>query len=66
MVIKPFVLSFLSLFSTVTMHKTKAFLHMLDIEPKKTFGFGQSSIMSESRAKDCVALRPYPTSMFDL
>ena len=62
----PIVLSFCSLFSTVTLHKTKTFLHTLDNEPMKTFGSGQSSIMSEQKTKDCVGLRPLPTSMFVL
>ena len=50
---KPIVLSFVHFFSTVTPHKTKTFLHTLDNEPMKTFGAGQSSIMSEHKTKDC-------------
>ena len=50
---KPILISFCSLFSTVNPHKTKTFLHILDNEPMKTFGSGQSSIMSEHKTKDC-------------
>ena len=41
---KLIVLSFCSLFSTVTLHKTKTFLHILDNESTKTFGSGQSRV----------------------
>ena len=59
----PFVLSFSSLFFTVTLHKTKTFLHILGNEPTKTFGSGQSSRMrNEHKTKDCAGLRPYSTS----
>ena len=58
---KPIVLSFCSLFSTVTLHKTKTFLHVLGNEPMKTFGSCQSSIMNERKTKDCAGLRPYST-----
>ena len=61
---KPIVLSFCSLFSAVTLHKTKTFLHILDNEPMKTFGSGLSSIMNEHKAKNREGLRPYSTSTF--
>ena len=53
---KPIVPSFCSLFSTVTLHKTKIFLHILGNEPMKTFGSGQLSIMNEHETKDCAGL----------
>ena len=52
---KPIVLSLWSLFSTVTLQKTKTFLHILGNEPMKTFGSCQSSIMKEHKTKDCAA-----------
>ena len=61
---KPIVLSFCSPFSTVTLHKTKTFLHILDNEPMKTFGSGQSSMIKEPKTKDCAGLRPFSTSRF--
>ena len=60
---KPIILSFCSLFSTVTRHKTKTFLQIQDNEPMKTFGSGQSSIMNELKTKDCAGLRSYSTSL---
>ena len=59
---KPIILSFCSLFSTVTLYKTKKFLHILDNEPMITFGCGHSSIISEHKTKDCAGLKPYSTS----
>ena len=61
---KPIVLTLCSLFSTVTLHKTRTFLHILDNEPLKMFGSGQSSIMIEHKTKDFAGLRPYSSSMF--
>lgn len=61
---KPIVLTFCSLFSTVTLHKIRTFLHILDDEPMKTFGSGQSSIIIEHKIKDFAGLRPYLSSMF--
>ena len=63
---KSIVPSFCSLFSTVTLHKTKTFLHILDNEPMKTFGSGQSSILNEHKTKDCAGLWPFSTSRFNL
>ena len=59
---KPIVLSFCSLFSTVTLHKTKTFLHILDNEPMKTFGSGQSSIVNVHKTKEFAGLKPYSAS----
>jgi len=59
---KPIVLYFCSLFSTVTLHKTKKFQHILDNEPMKTFGSGQSSIVYVHKIKDCAGLKPYSAS----
>jgi len=64
MVTKPIVLTFSSLFSTMTLHKTRTFLHILDDEPMKTFGSGQSCIIIEHKTKDFAGLRPYSSSMF--
>ena len=65
---KPIVLSFcLHSFSViVTLHKTKTFLHILNIEPMKMFGSGESSIISEHKTKDYAGLRPYSTLTFAL
>ena len=60
---KPFDLSFCSHFSTVTLNKKKIFLHILDDEPMKTFGSGQSSIMNEHNTKDSAGLRPNSKSI---
>ena len=62
----PLCYLFGSLFSTVTLHKTKTFLHILDNGPMKTFGCGHSSITSSHETKDCAGLRSYSTSMFAL
>ena len=64
MVRKPIVLSFCSLFLTVTVHKTKAFLHISDNRPIKTFESDQSGMINEGKTKDCALSRPYSTSMF--
>ena len=56
---KLILLSLCSIFSTVTLHKTKTFLHMLDNDPMKLFGSGQSIIMNEHKTKDCAELSPY-------
>ena len=48
---KPIVPSFCSVFSTVTLHKTKTFFRILDNNPMKTFGSGQSSIMNAHKTK---------------
>ena len=61
---KPIVLTFCSVFSTVTLHKIRTFLHILDDEPMKTFSSGQSSITIEHKIKDFAGLRPYLSSMF--
>jgi len=61
---KPIVLTFCSLFSTVSLQKTRTFLYILDDEPMKTFGSGQSSIIIEHKIKDFAGLRPYSSSMF--
>ena len=61
---KPIVLSFCSLFSTETGHQTKTFLHILDNDPMKRFGSGQSSIMNEHKTQDYVGLRPHSRPMF--
>ena len=58
--------SLCSIFSTVTLHKTKTFLHILDNYPMKLFESGQSIIMNEHKTKDCAGLSPYQTSMFAL
>ena len=50
---KPFVVSFCSLFSTVTLHKTKTFQRILDNDPIETFGSSQSSIMNEQNKILC-------------
>lgn len=42
----------------------KTFLHILDNDPMKTFGSGQSSIMIKHKTKDCAELRPYSITMF--
>ena len=42
--------------------QNKTFLHILDNEPLKTFGSGQSSIMSEHKTKDCAVESLYSTS----
>ena len=63
---KPIVLSFFHFFLTVTLHKTKPFLHILEKKPMKTFGSCESSIINEHKTKDCPGLRPYSTSMFAL
>ena len=46
----------------MTLHKTKTFLHILDNEPMKTFGSGQSSIVNVHKIKDCAGLKPNSTS----
>ena len=61
---KLILLSLCSLLSTMTLHRTKTFLHILDHDPKKLFGSGQSIIMNEHKTKDCAGLSPYLTSMF--
>ena len=61
---KPIVLTFCSLFSTVTLHKIRTFLHILDDGPMKTFSSGQSSIMIGHKIKDFAGLRHYSSSMF--
>jgi len=61
---KPNVLSFCSLFSTETGHQTKTFMHILDNDPMKKFGSGQSGIMNEHKTQDCVGLRPHSTPTF--
>ena len=53
---KPIVLSFCALFSTVTLHQTKTFLHILDNDSMKTFGSGQSSILNKHKTKTCAEL----------
>lgn len=53
---KPIVLSFCALFSTVTLHQTKTFLHILDNDSMKTFGSGQSSILNKHKTKNCAEL----------
>lgn len=64
MVMKPIFLSFCSLFSTVTLHKTITFLLTLDNEPMKKFLSSQSGIMNEHKTEDLPVLRPYSTSSF--
>ena len=66
MVMKHIALLFCSLYSTVTLHKTKTFLNILDNHPMKSFESGQSSLMNEHKTKDCAGLRPYSTSMLTL
>ena len=61
---KHIALPFCSRYSTVTLHKTKTFLNILDNHPMKSFESGQSSLMNEHKTKDCAGLRPYSTSMF--
>ena len=58
--------SICSNFSTVTLHKTKTLLHILDNYPMKLVESGQSIIMNEHKTKDCAGLSPYQTSMFAL
>ena len=45
---------------------SKTLLYALDNEPLKTFGSGQTRIMSGHKTINCAGLRPYSTSMLAL
>ena len=50
---EPIVLSFVHFFSTVTLHKTKTFLHILDNEPLKTSGLVNQAYSMSIKQKIC-------------